>query len=738
MPHASDISRDSLLEISRFIESEKRATRPALSDTSLRLLERLLQSIPPFPSYDETHLSIANQIGKIAYWEYDLEKDRFTFNDHFYAIFRTNAAEQGGYHLTPEVYEKRFVHPEDRPIVRTHVKRAISAADANFQETFEHRMLYADGGSGYIVVHHRIVKDPSGKTIRTYGANQDITEMKRAERRLKRINGLLQSIRFVNKLYNTERDPVALAQQSISSLIKDRDYHDAWIALANKQRQLKTFVDRHGSTNDPHPHYPPSDCTCLSRLQSQTETNKESASLQTKRFDFEESGLALTSLCIPLSSGNRFYGFLSVTAKTNHFAQYAELELAHEFADDLASAFNHIELEKERATANRELIQAKELAEQANKAKDEFLAIVSHEIRTPLNPILGYTYLLQEHHSQEKEKLYIESIRRAAKQQLALVDHILSYSRLDRGVIQPHFTDFDLLATCRDAIEDARQNASNLDIRFVNDLAFDEPEQHRVCGEQAMLSELLSNLLSNACKYTPEGSVTLRLLHPNSASPDTIRFNVEDSGIGIPQDLLKTLFQPFTQADTSYSRNHKGVGLGLAICKKLVNALDGRIGVESTEGKGSTFWIEFSMPSVENQKTSPPQSTRPDLSRISGMKILVVEDNCENRAFTRQLLEEFNAEVTEACDGREALNICKLYRFNLILMDLAMPVMSGLEAARQIRASSAHNHKTPIVSITADATPSARVQTNEAGMNALIAKPLSLLSLAETLNHVLS
>ncbi|EDY81060.1 PAS fold family [Verrucomicrobiia bacterium DG1235] len=748
---AQDNPNDQALrkEIEQFIDSQFKSDSSALSNESLALIRaaiagdtipRLIESAKNH-SRNEIQLSIASKIGKIAYWEYDLAEDLFTFNDPFYAVFGTTAEEQGGYKMSPETYEQLFVHPDERPIVRQHVKRAIESKDPNYSGRFEHKILYANGKIGYIAVQHCLIKDSSGKTIKTYGANQDITETKRTERRLQRINRLLKSIRSVNKLINFEKDADTLAIKATNSLIQDRDFTDAWIALVDTDRNLRTIINPKHSIEDAKRNIPQEKLRWLESLKSLSPAALLQQTRNARRFDFAAKNEAYSTLCLPLQCEEKLYGFLSVTATARQINRPEELELTKELADDLAYAFFKIELEQQKEQTKKELIEAKESAEKANRAKDEFLAVISHEIRTPLNPILGYTHLLRERHQDEQDCLYLDSIRRAAKQQLSLVDHILCYSRLDRGSFKPQLTQFNLLQCCEDALEDTRNNTSKLDFTLINgqsQLAI--PPSMIVEGEESMFLEILNNLLSNASKYTKSGSVTLEIGYRGvRADKAHFFFSVKDTGIGIEPELLKRLFTPFTQADTSYTRKYKGIGLGLAICKQLVDTLDGKIGVESEINVGSEFWFTLPMEIIasDTQIRDSRLSVKADLDIICGHTILLVEDNEDNNEFTRCLLEGFGARVSIATNGLEAIQICAKRKFDLIFMDLAMPVMNGLDATHRIRSTSNPNTHTPIIPLTADVSLEAVEKCMLAEMNGFLTKPVAITRLADTLHDVL-
>lgn len=683
----------------------------------------------------EAQLAAASHIGKIAYWEYDPAKDIFTFNDPFYAIFGTTADEVGGYQLSAEQYAARFIHPDEYEIVQKHVETAMAAKNANFNEGFSHKMLYANGEIGYITVYHYLRKNDEGFTVKTYGAVQDITEAMQTELDLKRTNSLLKSIREVNKLTYTEKDADSLVSKAVQNLVKDRDFLDARVALIDENGTL-------GRIEKPEKNQslmPENIADWIQTLISTEQKSKRTIQFEENRYDFDSESIEFTTLAIPMSYKERRYGFLLVTATQNQINRSEEQMLASELANDLAIALFTIELEEQKAKVVQDLVKAKERAEAANIAKDEFLAVISHEIRTPLNPIIGYTNLLQQKDPDEQSAQYLNAIFRAANRQLALIDNILSFTRLNSGELTPSWSDFNIYELCQNAATETKDSNTHLTIDFLDDKQHQAiPYQAMVRGEKSMLQELLANLLSNACKYTKEGRVTFRVgYEPSECHPARFHFSIQDTGIGISQNMQERLFSAFTQEDTSYTRNYEGAGLGLAICKKLVDMLNGEIGVESTLGKGSRFWFTLPMEIMPDAEPVQTKTAKPDLHILNQRKVLLVEDKKDSLAFTTLLLEQHGASVTTAHNGHAAVNACSEQAFDVVLMDLAMPGLSGLDATRLIRSARNENQAVPIIPLTADVSPEARKNCSIAKMNGYLTKPLNVGELSYTLQRFL-
>lgn len=394
--------------------------------------------------------------------------------------------------------------------------------------------------------------------------------------------------------------------------------------------------------------------------------------------------------------------------------------------------------EKKRA---EELERALEKAEAANTAKSEFLAVMSHEMRTPLNPIMGFAGILLDSATDETERRYLHAILSSSERQLSLVNNILEYSRLERGTLQIQRRPFRPVQLCSEALRDMRANETTLEVNFREDPSLAPvAEDLQVNADAGMLRQVLDNLLSNACKYTEEGAITLTLGRENREGQDPLFcFSVIDTGTGIPERMRASLFSPFTQADTSFTRRFEGVGLGLAICKKLVDSMGGEIGVESREGEGSRFW--FTVPLTIASSGSPTNNETASKGRTAKLKrschVLIVEDQRVNIFTARTFLKRLGATTDSALNGKLAVEKCSKERFDVILMDLAMPEMDGIEATRTIRLQGSLNEFTPVIALTANVSPEVREKSAKAGIDGYLTKPFKESDLLEVLEEAL-
>jgi PAS domain S-box-containing protein len=383
----------------------------------------------------------------------------------------------------------------------------------------------------------------------------------------------------------------------------------------------------------------------------------------------------------------------------------------------------------ERKRLELDIAKALELAEAASAAKSDFLANMTHELRTPLTAIIGFSEVLRRSRGLSKTAArQVGHILDASHTLLSVVNDVLDFSRLEAGGLELDPGPFDpaaMASSCAALVEE-RATAKGLEVvvrvaKGLEPMSLDGPR----------LSQVLLNFLSNAVKFTSHGAITVALSQTIDGEEAVLRGEVIDTGIGIAPENREAIFDRFSQADAAVSRRFGGTGLGLAISRRIIERMDGRIGVDSVEGQGSTFWFEVRGP-LAQLPTAGAEAVSP-LDPDAGVRLLLVEDNAVNRELIRTMLEPFGVGVETANDGVAGVEAMRQGQFDLVLMDVQMPVMDGLTATREIRAmEGARGAATPIVAMTANVLPEQIANCLAAGMDDHLGKPINPTKLLET------
>lgn len=396
---------------------------------------------------------------------------------------------------------------------------------------------------------------------------------------------------------------------------------------------------------------------------------------------------------------------------------------------------SYVAIERDITVAKQnaqQLEEARQAAEKGGRAKADFLATMSHEIRTPMNGVIGMAQLLEATKLDGDQKLYTSTILSSAKTLLALINDILDLSKLDEGQITINPCDFDL-HQCID--ETTRLLRTQAEIKGLTlDVERDVDLPRYLLGDDHRLRQILNNLVGNAVKFTEKGRVKITVeSEPAEAGGVMLTFAVSDTGIGIPKDMLTGIFERFSQADAAISRRFGGSGLGLAISRRLAEAMGGRITVTSEIGSGSCFTLRvpFGLAKAGEALLAPAPAVEDHEGMLPGLKVLVAEDNRVNRLLIRKFLKDTAVELDFAHDGAEAVDKTKLWEPDIILMDVSMPVMDGLEATHIIR--SWEQDQPQIIALTANAFDTDREACLAAGMNEFVTKPISRKRLLEVL-----
>jgi len=672
----------------------------------------------------ESMLQQGAAMAKLGYWVWDEIADRILLlTDTAAALHGLTVAEYLAQTPNLEAFIAR-IHPEDQQLYRDAAVRGRTTGESY---DIEYRAIRADGNLVHVRELAHYQRDATGRVARAIGAVQDITDLKRREIALVERDQLL-------------RQAAELAQLGywVWDEVEDRCVFCSEEVAALHGLDVPEFMKRLGSLESyaelVHPEDRERYVTAVRHCRATGEPFDNE--IRIVRADGQTIWVRDAGAYQRDASG-RVVRVLGITQNITKFHEQQEALLAEEarlqrYVAELQETKARLEEQgAELVGLTEDLGRAMARAEASTRAKSEFLAMMSHEIRTPMNGVLGMTGLLLDTELKPEQRHFAITVRESAEALLTIINDILDFSKLEAGRMALDAADFELADVFENVVTLMGPRAAAKGIRLETP-ATEGGQSTRLNGDAGRIRQILFNLVGNAVKFTDQGSVTIRS-RIDPAEDDGLRLRIEvvDTGIGIPEEVLPTLFTHFTQADSSTSRKYGGTGLGLAICRQLAEMMGGETGVDSEPGKGSTFWFSVLCRRAKTESVAPDRAAADrELKPRPGLRVLVVEDNKVNQMLVCALLKKFESLVDVVGNGLDAVAAVKRNAYDVVLMDIQMPEMDGPTATRAIRALGGAPSRTPIVALTANAMAGQREEYLAAGMDDYVSKPIQVAELA--------
>jgi PAS domain S-box-containing protein len=626
----------------------------------------------------EEKLAQAQRIAHLGYWERDLDADRIRWSDETYSIFGLSPEEST---IDVDRFQK-LIHPEDREMVREAVAKALQGGP---RYGTEYRIIRPNGEVRFVHSQGDVVRDGSGQPRRMFGTAQDVTERKHAEEALRKAEQKYRAIfeNAIEGIFQTTPEGKYLGVNPALARMYGYDSPEELMASVTDIGQV-VYVD------------PERRNQFKSLIEAQGFV--ELFEYEVYRKDRSKIWLCENARVVRDATGTILY-YEGTVEDITHRKRVEEVE-------------------------------------RANKAKSEFLSRVSHELRTPLNAIIGFGQLLERQNPTETQRTRIRHIVNAGKHLLGLINEVLDISRIESGRMQLSLEPVCVADALTEALDLMRPLAAERSMQLLTPASFDNSVF--VLADRQRFKQVLLNLLTNAVKYTPVSGI-VSISH-NTNGDENVRILVQDTGPGIPNEKLERLFTPFERLGAEQS-NVEGTGLGLALSQRLMQAMGGSIGVESTVGKGSTFWLELPRTKSPLQKRSLHKKNGDGCgarSKVAKRKILYIEDNLSNLTLIEQMLEERpEIELLTAMQGKLGLDLARQHSLDLILLDVHLPDLHGHEVISELK-SSETTRNIPVVVISADATTHQINRLVKAGADTYLTKPLDVTEFFRVLDKTIA
>jgi PAS domain S-box-containing protein len=680
-------------------------------------------------------LALAISGGQLVTWDMDILAHKLIFNDRF--------AELVGLKLPTETLKisegewKSRIHPGDVPQVMEGMKKHLEGLSPYYEA--EHRLLHTNGSVVWIISKGKVIeRNREGKALRMVGTYLDITERKIAEQKIQEKEKILEGLASAMRLLLDHRDFLQAIRQSLgimgSSLKVDRVYLFRNNLTEKDSPSTSLNYEWIAESSSSNPKYLSSRTYLFEELPGFWEILSAGNTLNSVTKDckdeklksFLEKHQIRSTLVLPMFIRDHFWGFAGIEEE-KFDREWTEAEISA-----IKAYVSSLERVIERAMVEEELVLSQKSAEESSKAKERFMANMSHEIRTPMNAILGLSRQLQKTSLDLSQISFLTAIHSAAENLLVIINDILDFSRVEAGHVSLEkigFVPRDFVNTLMNVLKH-RAEEKGLNFRHQVDPGIAPV----LLGDPFRLNQILLNLLGNAIKFTEKGSVLLKVqLLQSMPGKQEMSFEVIDTGIGIDEEYQKQMFKEFSQEDPGIARRYGGTGLGMSISKRLILLMGGQIEVESKKGFGTTVRVKLTFPVGTWSDIPVSEADQSEMNSLEGKRILVVEDNPMNRLLANTILKQYGAKVSEAENGAEAVSILKKESFDIILMDMQMPIMDGTEATIQIR-NDLQIH-TPIIALTANVIQGEKEKCIEAGMNDFISKPFEENTLLQVISR---
>ena len=632
-------------------------------------------------------METGERIAQIGSWEYYPATGKTIWSAEEYRIYGLDPAAPSPDYPT---LQQRCIHPEDAE----RLDQTFHAAQrAGLPFEFEHRIVLPDGGVKMVTNLAYPGFDDAGWLVKYVGVTRDITEARQAEARLRQIEERLRLA--------TEGAQVGIWYWDL--IADTMDWTDRCKSLLSLPAGQEPSLDHFYSALHPD--------------------DKERVADQVRQsLDSHED--YSTEYRVVGADGNEWW--IGAVGRPYYAADGSPIGMSGVVMDITERKIAQLQLEELNRNLEQKVAERTRQLASANAAKSQFLASMSHEIRTPMNAVLGLAQLLEDEALTEDQLQMVHRINTAGRSLLGIINDILDFSKIEAGQLSVERRPFKLadLLSHIDSLMGSVAQGKGLTLRLRDDASL----SGRLSGDALRIEQVLINLVGNALKFTEQGGVTLRVAPVSiTESAARLRFDIQDTGIGMTPEAVAKLFTAFTQADSGIARRFGGTGLGLSISKRLVELMGGEIGVTSISGAGSTFWFELPFDRLPDEEQPESSAAEVEGPRLQGLRLLVVDDSQINLYLAERVLKREGAEVTLMKDGQQALDVLRAnpQGYDLVLMDIQMPVMDGLTATRAIR-EELGLVTLPVIALTAGVLAEEKQQALDAGVNDFLPKPMDL------------